>query len=92
MYLHVAHRHSFETLYEIAKELFGLSIHSIEFVVFKNQFARTYRATYDKLLATILAGQVVHVDETEVKLKTGKGYVWVFASNEEVIYMWFIRK
>ena len=88
MYLHVAHRLSFHTLHEIAKEFFGLTIHSSEFVVFKNQFARTYRATYDKLLGMILAGQVLHVDETEVKLKTGKGYVWVFASNEEVIYMY----
>jgi hypothetical protein len=88
MYLHVAHRHSFDTLHEIAKDLFGLSIHSPEFIVFKNQFARTYRATYDKLLGMILAGQVMHVDETEVKLKTGKGYVWVFASIEEVIYMY----
>ena len=88
MYLHVAHRHSFEMLHEIAKDLFGLIIHTPEFIVFKNQFALTYRATYDRLLATILAGQVLHVDETEVKLKTGKGYVWVFTSNEEVIYMY----
>ena len=84
MYLHVAHRHSFETLHEIAKEFFGLSIHSTEILAFKNQFARTYRPTYDRLLGTILAGRVLHVDETEVKLRTGKGYVWVFASNEEV--------
>src|SRR5262249_47013541 len=35
MYLHVAHRHSFETLHEIAKDLFGLTVHSPEFVVFK---------------------------------------------------------
>lgn len=88
MYLHVAHRHSFETLHEITKDLFGLIIHTPEFIAFKNQFALTYRATYDRLLATILAGQVLYVDETEVKLRTGKGYVWVFASNEEVIYMY----
>ena len=88
MYLHVAHRHSFQTLHEVAKDLFGLSIHSPEFVVFKNQFARTYRATYDKLMAMILAGQVLHVDETEVKLKSGKGYVCMFTSIEEVIYMY----
>jgi len=31
---------------------------------------------------------VLHVDETVVKLKTGKGYVWVFASLEEVIYLY----
>jgi hypothetical protein len=35
----------------------------------------------------ILAGQVMHVDETEVKLRSGKGYVWVFTSIEEVIYI-----
>jgi hypothetical protein len=28
------------------------------------------------------------VDETEVKLRTGKGYVWVFANAEEVVYMY----
>jgi transposase IS66 family protein len=27
------------------------------------------------------------VDETEVRLRTGKGYVWVFTTSEEVIYM-----
>ncbi len=47
-----------------------------------------YQPTYRKLMEMILAGQVVHVDETEVKLKTGKGYVWVFASLEEVVYMY----
>src|SRR5262249_3551325 len=70
MYLHVAHRQSFGTLHEIAKDMFGLSIHSVELVLFKNQLAWTYRAAYDKLLGMILAGHVVHVDETEVKLRT----------------------
>src|SRR5271157_6023224 len=35
----------------------------------------------------ILSGEVLHVDETEVRLRTGKGYVWVFTTSEEVIYM-----
>lgn len=88
MYLHVAHRLSFNTLHEISKEFFGMTIHSPEFLVFKTLLAGMYRATYDNLLRKILAGQVMYIDETEVKLKTGKGYVWVFASNEEVIYMY----
>src|SRR5262249_52591293 len=67
MYLHVAHWHSFKTLHEIAKELFGLTIHSSEFMEFKNEFACTYRPAYDKLLGKILAGRVLHIDETEVK-------------------------
>jgi hypothetical protein len=36
----------------------------------------------------MLAGHVLHGDETEVKLKTVKGNVWVFASLEEVVYMY----
>ena len=56
--------------------------------MFKTLLARMYGPTYRMLLQRILAGQVVHGDETEVKLKTGKGYVWVFASLEEVVYMY----
>jgi hypothetical protein len=56
--------------------------------MFKNLTAHMYQTTYRKLLEKMLAGQVVYVDETEVKLKTGKGYVWVFASLEEVYYIY----
>ena len=36
----------------------------------------------------ILIGAEVHVDETEVKLKTGKGHVWAFSSLEDVVCMY----
>jgi hypothetical protein len=35
----------------------------------------------------MLSGEVLHIDETEVKLRTGKAYVWVFATAEEVVYL-----
>jgi hypothetical protein len=41
----------------------------------------------EKLLRKILSGHLLHVDETEVKLQQGKGYVWVFTNLEEVVYM-----
>ena len=87
MYLHVAHQISFGTLEELFREMFNLNVFDTEILTFKTLLARMYRPTYRKLMEKILAGQVVHVDETEVKLKTGKGYVWVFASLEEVVYM-----
>jgi hypothetical protein len=40
------------------------------------------------LLRKILSGPLLHIDETEVKLQTGKGYVWVFTNMEEVVYMY----
>jgi len=88
MYHHVAHRDSFGTLEEMAKELFGLRIYKPEFKMFKSLMARYYETTYRKLLKKILSGHLLHIDETEVKLQTGKGYVWVFATLEEVVFMY----
>ena len=49
--------------------------------------ARYYRPTYRHLLRKLISGPVLHADETEVKLRDMKGYVWVFASAEEVVYL-----
>jgi len=72
----------------------GQEIHEI-----KSLMARYYRPGSRRLLGKILSGPVLHIDETEVKLKTGKGYVWVFASLEEVVFLYrptregdFLRK
>jgi hypothetical protein len=55
--------------------------------MFKVLMANRYRKTYEALLAKLASGAVLHADETEVKLRTGKGYVWVFANIEEVVYV-----
>jgi hypothetical protein len=86
--LHIAYRHSFGTLEDLFHSIFNININKYEFFAFKAMMASTYRATYQKLLENILSGHVLLADETEVKLKTGKGYVWVFASLEEVVYMY----
>jgi len=58
-----------------------------EMLMLKKFMAVYYKATYNKLLRNILSGPLLHVDETEVKLQQGKGYVWVFTNLEEVVYM-----
>jgi hypothetical protein len=88
MYAHVAHRLSAGTIEDMFRDLFGLSIGNPEVLMFKSLMARFYRPTYRVLLARILAGPVLHADETYVKLRTGKGYVWVLASLEEVVFMY----
>jgi hypothetical protein len=88
IYLHVAHQISFGTLEELIGEMFGIKVFDNEIHMFKTLLAQAYRRTYRDLMERILAGQDVHADETEVKLKTGKGYVWVFSSLEEVVYMY----
>jgi hypothetical protein len=50
--------------------------------------ARYYRLAYDRLLRKILSGPLLHIDETEVGLKKGRGYVWVLTNLEEVVYIY----
>jgi predicted RecB family nuclease len=85
---HVAHRIGCPTLKEMLKDYFGLAVCQQELNLFKPMMARYYRPCYKKLLAKILSAKVLHIDETEVKLRTGKGYVWVFATAEEVVYLY----
>jgi Transposase IS66 family/RNase_H superfamily len=87
-YQHVAHRLSTRSLQELFREFFGLVVGKSDIHMFQSVMARYYRSTYQKLLAKMISGPLLHIDETEVKLRTGKGYVWVFTSLEEVVYMY----
>jgi predicted RecB family nuclease len=88
MYEHVAYQASSREIQQRFNEYFGLFVADSEVYLFKTLLARYYRSCYRRLLKTILAGAVLHVDETEVKLRTGKGYVWVLAAAEEVVYLY----
>jgi uncharacterized protein (TIGR03067 family) len=88
MYEYVAHRIGCPTLKEMLKDYFGLAVCQQELNRFKPMMARYYRPCYKRLLAKILSGKLVHIDETEVKLRNGKAYVWVFATSEEVVYVY----
>jgi hypothetical protein len=88
MYEHVAHQTSYKAVQERFAEFFGLQVGDSEVYFFKSLMARYYRRCYGRLLKKILAGPVLHADETEVKLRTGKGYVWVLAAPEAVVYLY----
>src|SRR5262249_16397750 len=88
MHEYVAHRLSSSTVSEMFKEFFGLTIHEQEITRFKPMMARYYRPFYKRLLGKLLKGEVLHIDETEVRLRTGTGYVWVFTTSEEVVYLY----
>jgi len=87
MFHHIAYRISLETISKMAEEFFGIRIFWSEMHMLKAFMARYYQTTYHKLLEKMVSGRLLHVDETEVKLQQGKGYVWVFTNLEEVVYM-----
>src|SRR5688572_1923005 len=78
MYQHIVHRISFQNLEEMFRECFGLQINYVMFHLSKSLLASYYRSTYRNILKNILAGGLIHADETAVNLQKGKGYVWVF--------------
>jgi predicted RecB family nuclease len=87
MYQHVAHRVSFQRLEEMFQEFFGLRVTYLELFMFKALMARRYRPTVRCILAKLIAGSVIHADETHANLQKGKGYVWVLANMEDVVYL-----
>jgi len=88
MYQHVVHRTSFENLEEMIREYFGFNIPFRDIHAIKSLMADYYRPTYMHLLHKLISGRLIHADETEIKLKKSKGYVWVFTSLEEVVFMY----
>lgn len=88
MYQHVVHRTSFESIEEMIKEYFGLNIRFTDIHIFKSLMAEYYRPTYASLMKKLITGRLIHADETAIKLKKSSGYVWVFTSLEEVVFMY----
>lgn len=88
IYQHVAQRLTLGPIQSMVEEFFGLRLSRSEVHMFKTLMARYYETTCRSLLAKILAGNLLHLDETEVKLHAGKGYVWVFTNLEEVVFMY----
>jgi hypothetical protein len=88
MFQHIAYGTSFKILAEMFREFFGLCVHDPEICMFKSLLAHYYKPTYLRLLEKLLSGPVMHIDDTDVKLKTGKGYVTVITSLEEVVFVY----
>jgi predicted RecB family nuclease len=87
MYQHIANRTTFENLEGIFKECFGLTIRTRELHSFKSELAQRYRSTYASILKKIISGNLLHADETGVRLQKEKGYVWAFTNLVNVVFM-----
>jgi transposase len=54
----------------------------------KSRAAVLYKDAYEAILSRILAGRLIHADETRIGHKIGEGYVWALTSLEEVTYFY----
>jgi predicted RecB family nuclease len=54
----------------------------------RHAMTAVYEGLYSSILESLLKENTLHVDETSVKLRGVKGYVWVLASMDKVYYFY----
>jgi predicted RecB family nuclease len=69
-------------------KFFGLQLAASTAELFKKNAAKIYTNTYQTLLDKLKGGSMIHADETKISLRSGVGFVWVFANMEEVAYVY----
>ena len=67
-------------------DVFGLSIHQDGLYRLKRYVADIYRPLSAEILQCILKSPIIHIDETTVRLRGQKGYVWVLTTMDSVYY------
>lgn len=70
------------------KKLFGLPLALGTTKRFKDEAAEKYQITYNTLIKELTSGLLLHADETKISLRTGNGFVWVFANMQQVVYIY----
>jgi hypothetical protein len=70
------------------RTLFGYQVGQPTINGLKRRAAELYQDAYEEIEYTLLHGKLIHADETHLSTKSSSGYVWVFTSMEEVVYLW----
>jgi predicted RecB family nuclease len=87
VYHNIAGKQSMLSVHRGLKDIFDLNIPVSKTYRFKSILASYYNEMGKEILAAILNGKVIHIDETPVKLRKTIGYVWVISSASEVCYL-----
>jgi len=87
VYHNVASSVSFEQISEMLNTCFKIEIKSSAAHNLKKIAAEYYRNWYKKSIKNIKEWEFIHCDETSVRVKGEKGYVWVFTNLFDVLYV-----
>jgi predicted RecB family nuclease len=88
VYQTIAHKQSSGAVTEILGEVLGIHIHRQKINTLKREFAQFYRGTYRRILRRIAHAPMVQVDETKASILGETGYVWVFAAQDDVGFVY----
>jgi len=80
----VSQRSATQTL----NRVFGFQMNENVVRRFKQRGAEYYRETRKNILAGMVKGNLIHADETRIRLHAKSAYVWVFVTFREVVYFY----
>jgi predicted RecB family nuclease len=86
VYQNICLLNSYLTISDQINEVFGININRNTIAHFKKRAAIYYSSLYKKIKKKILAKDLIHVDETPIKIRGDKGYIWVLTNMEEVFF------
>jgi hypothetical protein len=69
-------------------KLFGYQVGQPTINGLKRRATELYQDAYEEIKHMLAGGKLIHADETHLSTKSSNGYVWVFTSMEEVVYLW----
>ena len=70
------------------RDVFGLHLDERMLDRTKERIAAFYAPLYADIFNSILAAPVLHIDETTVRLRKQRGYVWVLTTLDRVYYLY----
>jgi predicted RecB family nuclease len=76
------------TIAQSVNKLFGYHLGQPIIYGLKKRASELYLETYEAIRQKLMKGKLIHADETKASIRGQTGYVWVFTSLEEVIYVW----
>ncbi len=88
IYLNIDLRLTEAKVAEFINQFFGYKISGYVINRFKKKIAASYKSTFDNILQKIITGNLIHADETQLKVIGKVGYVWAFTNLENVVYMY----
>lgn len=73
---------------DIIRDSFNIQVSTTKMWEFKPYIANKYKETYEEIISMVLAGNLLHIDETKSSIKdVPSGYVWVFTNMDSVFYL-----
>jgi predicted RecB family nuclease len=87
-YQYVLNQISFVKIERYIGDVFKIPISFHAIYKMKSSLAKYYEIAYTRIIKRLIAGDVIHIDETGIRLRQTKGYVWVLTNMEEVCFIY----